>query len=169
MLSLRKFGQNPPIGSLHRLQEKLIFTVLIMWWPGKLGQGHQNLIKSFNYPNDTIHEACSESIIRFKRWGVGKLFFGHSKCWCDFENQAKVTQSNQFFPLPQWCFCASLVKIHQLVQTIILKSADKAHFYSLNSVVTLKIRLWSNVIKSFNYPNETIYKVWPESIFGSKR
>ena len=52
-----KFGQNPPLGLLDRLQKKLIFTALIVWWPWKLGQGRQNIIKSFNYPNDTMHEA----------------------------------------------------------------------------------------------------------------
>ena len=57
MLFLCKFGQNPPIGLLDRLQKKLIFTVLMVWWPRKLGHGLQNLIKYFNYPSDTIHEA----------------------------------------------------------------------------------------------------------------
>ena len=48
------------------------------------------------------------------------------------------------------------------------QSANKAHFYRLNSVVTLKIG-HQNLIKSFNYPNDTIHKVWPESIIWFKR
>ena len=32
------------------------FTGFTVWWPWKLGQGHQNLINSFYYPNDTIHK-----------------------------------------------------------------------------------------------------------------
>ena len=45
---------------VDRLQKspfKLILTVLIVWWPWKLGKGHQNLINSFNYHSDTIHKA----------------------------------------------------------------------------------------------------------------
>ena len=51
------------------------------------------------------------------------------------------------------------------------KSADKAHFF------TVFIVWWSwklghghqNLINSFNYPNYTIHKVWPESIIWFKR
>ena len=57
---------NPPIGSGDRVQTRLILPSLV-WWPWKLGQGHQNLIKSFNYSNDTIHKVWPESIIWFKR------------------------------------------------------------------------------------------------------
>ena len=32
---------NPPIGSGDRVQTRLIFTVFIVCWPWKLGQGHQ--------------------------------------------------------------------------------------------------------------------------------
>ena len=41
------------------------------------------------------------------------------------------------------------------------KSVDKAHFYSLHSVVTLKIepKRHQNLINSFHYPNDTILKV----------
>ena len=80
---------NPPFGSGDRVQTRLIFRVFIVWWPWKLGQGHQNLINSFDYPNDTIHKVWPESIIRFKR-RVQKSFFvniWHSKCLCDLENQ----------------------------------------------------------------------------------
>ena len=49
------------------------------------------------------------------------------------------------------------------------QGADKAHFYSLYSVVTLKIRSHQNLIKSLNHPNITIYEVWPESVIWFKR
>ena len=35
---------NPPISSRDRVQTRLMFTVFIVWWPWKLGQGHQNLL-----------------------------------------------------------------------------------------------------------------------------
>ena len=56
VMFLCKFGQNPPIGSGDRVRTRLIFTVFIVWWPWKWGQGHQNLINSFKYPNDKIHK-----------------------------------------------------------------------------------------------------------------
>ena len=56
------------------------FTVFIVWWPWKLGQGHQNLTKSLHHPNVTIYEAWPESAIWFKRQGADKLF------WTKFEN-----------------------------------------------------------------------------------
>ena len=47
------FDENLPTGS--KLQESLIFTVFIGWWPWKLGQGHQDLINSLLRNTDTIH------------------------------------------------------------------------------------------------------------------
>ena len=79
-----------------RAQTRLIFTVFIVWWPWKLGNGHQNLINSFNYPNDTIHKVWLEPIIWFKKQGADKLFLvkiWHSKCWCDLENEVKVIKT----------------------------------------------------------------------------
>ena len=38
------------------MQTMLIFTVFIVWCRCKLGQGHQNLNNSFNYPSNTIHK-----------------------------------------------------------------------------------------------------------------
>ena len=52
--------------------------------------------------------------------------------------RSRSPKSNYFFAMSHRCFCAVLVKIQQLVQEI--KSSDKAHFYSLYSVVTLEIR-----------------------------
>ena len=49
IMYLWQICQNPCTGSLDILQIRLIFTVSIMWWPWKLGQGHQILIKLFIY------------------------------------------------------------------------------------------------------------------------
>ena len=57
--------------------DKAIFTVFIVWWPWELGQGFQNIINSFNYTNDTIHEVWPESIIWFKRQSTD-TFFGQN-------------------------------------------------------------------------------------------
>ena len=65
MVLLCKFGQNPPFVSGDKSADKA------NW---KLGQGHQNLIKSFNHPNVTIYEVWPEFIIWFKRQGADKLF-----------------------------------------------------------------------------------------------
>ena len=98
---------------------------------------------------------------------------GQNFSWSKFDIQsAGVTlklcssspKANHFFPISQWCFYASLVKIHQSFQ----ESADKAHFYILYSVVSLKIR--SRSPKSdqiFKLPQRTVYEFWPES-FGSR-
>ena len=53
-----------------------LFLVFIVWWPWKLGQGHQNLLKSLNYPNFTIYEVWPESVIWFKRQGADRVVFG---------------------------------------------------------------------------------------------
>ena len=102
----------PTIGSGDREQTRLIFTVFIVW-PSKLGQGHQNLIKSLNHPSIIIYEVWPESVIWFKRQGTDKLF--GSK----FEN----------FKMLVWLWKwgqghQNLVKIHPLVQEIECKQED---------------------------------------------
>ena len=141
MVFLCKCGQNPPIGSEDRVHTRLIFTVFIVWLPSKLGQGHGNLI-SFIYIyiifNDIIHKVWPESIIWFKRYSVGNIF------WSKFDIQsADVTlkmrsrspKFNHFFPIPLWCLPV-WSKIHKLVQEIDHRQGSFISFYS---VVTLKI------------------------------
>ena len=113
-----------------------------MWWSWKLGQGHENLIDIFNYPNDTICKVWPESIIWLKRSSADKLFCQNLtfKVLVDLENMSMLPKSNNFCPMSKWCFYASLVKIHQLVQEIVCRQGS---FYSLYSVVTLKIRSMS--------------------------
>ena len=55
--------------------------------------------------------------------------------------RSRSPKSNHFFPMPQWCFCANLVKIHPSVQEIRVQTML---IFSLYTVATLKIRLWSS-------------------------
>ena len=76
--------------------------------------------------------------IRFKEC-ADKLFkskFDIQSAGVTWKMRSRSSKSNHFFLISQWRFCASLVKIHKFVQ----ESGDKAHFYSLYSVVSLKIR-----------------------------
>ena len=143
---------NPPIGSGDRVQTRLIFTVFILWWHWKLGQGHKNLINSFKYPSNTIHKVWPESIIWSKRQSAHKLF------WPKFDSQMTLV---------------FLCNFGQNTPIGSGQAIDNAHFYSLYIVVTFKIRSKSpwklgqghhNLISSFYYPNGTTHKVWPESI-----
>ena len=55
----------------HSVQDAhKLFLGQIVWSPWKLGQGHQNLIKSLNHPSVTIYEVWPESIIWLKRKGA---------------------------------------------------------------------------------------------------
>ena len=57
--------------------------------------------------------------------------------------RSRSSKSNHFFPPSWWCICASLVKFQPLVEEIlcthIFYCINKAHFFSIYSVVTLKI------------------------------
>ena len=117
------FGQNPSFGSRDTcrgqtsssgdtVQTRLIFTVFIVWWPWKLGQGHQNLINSFNDPNDTIHTGSKD---RVQTSCFGSKFDIQS-AGVTLKMRSRSPKSNHFFPMSHWCFCVSLVKIHQLVR-----------------------------------------------------
>ena len=96
----------------------------------------------FNYLNDTICKVWPESIIWLKRSNADKLFCQNLtfKVLVDLEKMSRSPKSNIFCPMSKWCFYASLVKIHQLVEEIVCRQGS---FYSLYSVVTLKIRSMS--------------------------
>ena len=79
--------------------------------------------------------------------------------------RSRSPKSKHFFPMSHWCFCVSLVKIHQLVQEVV----QTRFIFSLHSVVTLKIKSRPLKSNSFNYPSDTIQKVWPESTIWFKR
>ena len=71
---------------------------------------------------------------------IGKFFWvkiWHSKCWCDLENKVKVTKIYSLLSNVSMVF---LCKFGQNPPICLGdKSADKTHFYSLYSVVTLKL------------------------------
>ena len=100
-----QFGQNPSIGSLDILQIRLIFTVLIVWWPWNLGQCNQILIKLFIYPETQslvwIHHLVQEIGCR-QAFVESKLDI--HKGQCDLEMRPRSPKCNNFFPLSQWCF-----------------------------------------------------------------
>ena len=106
-----------------RVQTMLILTIFIVWWPWKLGQGRKNLINSFNYPKDTGQNPSFGSRDRVQT----SFFFGQNLTfkvlvctwkWVSLKMRSRSSKSSHFFPMSQWCFCASLIKIHQLVQEI---------------------------------------------------
>ena len=70
------------------------FEYFIVWWPWKWGQDHQNEIfkpsQCYNiWSLATIYHLVQEM-------GCRQAFFGRnlklSKCWCDLENEVKVTK-----------------------------------------------------------------------------
>ena len=54
------------------------FLVFIVWWPRKWSEGHQHLIISCNYPNDTINKVWPEYIIWFTRYECRQAFWGQN-------------------------------------------------------------------------------------------
>ena len=72
-----------------------------------------------------------------------------------------------FFPMSQWCLCASLVKIHQLVQAIRVQT---------RLIFTVFLVWWpwkldqghQNLTDSFNYSNDTIHTFGQNPSFGSR-
>ena len=72
-----------------------------------------------------------------------------------------------------WRVCPTGVSVQvwsKLTKWFRRQSADKVHFDSLYSVVTLKIRSRSPKSNQiFKPPKVTIHKVWPESVIWFKR
>ena len=135
-------GQNPPIVSGDRVQTMLLFTVFIVWWRRKSGQGNQNLIIFLIIP-----------MIQYKKFGWDPSFGSRNRVQTSFLGGQNVTFKVLVWPW-KWGQChqnliisyqslngffAHLVKIHQLVQEIECRQGS-FHFYSLYSVLTLKIR-----------------------------
>ena len=125
----------------------------------------------FYYRNDTIHKVWLESIIWFKRQSADKLF------WSEFDIQSVVWpwkwgQGHQNLIINFSCLSGVSVQVWSK-STIWFKrsSAVKAHFYSLYSVVTLKIRSRSPTSNHFffNYSSDTIHKILPEYTIWFKR
>ena len=115
-----------------------------MWWPWKLGQGHQNLIKSFNYPIDTIHYVWPNQLLG-SRDRVQKISFflvkiWHSKCWYDLENEVNVTKIYSLLsPFPLMCLC-QFGQIHLLVEK--KECRQKATRTPTPTNLTFKVFVW---------------------------
>ena len=154
MVFLCKFGQNPPIGSGDTVQTRLIFTVFIVWWPWKLGQCYQNLkllliipmiqyIKSGRNPSfgsrDRVQTSYFGQNLTFKvlvwPWWWGQ---GHQNLNISFLRPNGVS-------MQVWSKSTNWFRRY---------SADKAHFYNLYSVVTLKILSRPPKSKKFFKPSQ---------------
>ena len=91
-------GKNPSFGSRDKMHKTFFrstfenFTVIILWWPWKLGQGHQDLIKSLIHTNVTVYMNFGHLLQEMQA-----SFFGQnlkiSKCWYDLENEVNVTKT----------------------------------------------------------------------------
>ena len=170
MVFLCKFGQNPSIGSGDRVQTRLIFTVFIVWWPWKLGHGHQNLINSILIIPMIQYIKFGQNPSFGSRDRVQTSFFGQYLTFKVLVRPWKWGEGHQNLIISFPCLSGVSVQVwSKSTNWFRRERADKANFYSLYSVVTLKIRSRSpNLINSFNYPNDTIHKVWPESIICFK-
>ena len=143
----------------YRVQTMLIFTVFIVWWPSKLGQGHRNLINSFNYPNDTLHKVWPESIIG-SRDRVQTSFFRQNLTFKVPVCPWKWGQGHQNINISSPCPSGvSMQNWSKFTKWFRRWNADKAHFYSLYSVVTLKIRSRSQKSDQIFKPSQ-YYNVW---------
>ena len=112
--------------------------------PWKWDKGHQNLITSFPNPNDLSVLIWSNSIYWFMKQSAHKVHFFSIYRVVTFKIMSRSPKSNQFSP-PSWgCIYAGLVKFQLLVNEIMCTQTfyciSKAHFSSINNVVTLKIR-----------------------------
>ena len=71
--------------------------------------------------------------------------------------RSRSPKSNHFFAPSLWCICASSVKFQPLVKKIVCTQTfyciNKAHFLSIYSVVTLKIRSRSPKSNHFFAPS----------------
>ena len=104
--------------SINKLQKNLNFTVLIVWW----SWNKVSKIYSFFF-YEIIH------MIQYVMFGQTPSFGSRDRVQTSFFGQnltfkvlvwpwPKSPKSNNFFPMSQWCFYVSLVKIHHLVQEI---------------------------------------------------
>ena len=155
---------NPPIGSGDRVQTRLIFTVFIVWWPLIIPM--IQYIKFGRNPSFDSRDSWQTSLFLSK--------FDIQSTGVTLKMRSRSPKSNHFFPMSQWCFYASLVKIHQLVQEIECRQGSRVQ---TRLIFTTFIVWWpwklgqghQTLIKSLNHPNVTIYEVWPESVIWFKR
>ena len=99
------------------------------------------IVYLFIYPNDAIHEAWSESIIWFKCLGADKILLCQNltfkvPMWpwkWDQDHQNLTTSFSYTKGISIQVWSKSIYWFRR-------QNADKAHFYSLYSVMTVKIR-----------------------------
>ena len=89
--------------------------------------------------------------------------FDKQKSGVILKRRSRPPKSYHFFPKAHWCFCVSLVKIHQLVQEIECRQGS-----FLQSLYCGDLQNYQNLINSFHYPNGTIHKVHQNPSFGSR-
>ena len=88
--------------------------------------------------------------------------------------RSRSPKTDHFFPPSWWCICASLVKFHPFVKEIMCTQTfyciNKAHFLSIYSVVTFKIRSRSSKSNHFfAHPYDASVLVWSNPSHWLKR
>ena len=92
---------NPSFGSRDMVQTSFFWSKFenfeVLVWPWKWYQGHQNLITSFPCPNNVSVPVwskstnCSEDTVQTSSYTDADKF-DIKKCFCDLENEVKVTK-----------------------------------------------------------------------------
>ena len=151
MVFLCKFCQNPTVGSGDRVQTRLSFTVFIVWWPWKLGQGHQNLIKSQRYNiwslarvRHLVQEIGCRQPFLVKIW---KFYSFYSVVTLNIRSRSP--KSNQTFKPPQRYNIWSLARIRHLpvVQEIWVRTS----FFGQNLKIS---KCWCDLVN-----DDTVIKI----------
>ena len=155
---LRKtMSPNPPIGSGDRVQTRLIFTIFIMWWPWKLGQGHQNLITSFLPPNNVSVQVWSKSMCR--QWAMGTPTRSPPKAICTPSSWVEGTK---------WPTAMFVLAWRQFLRPADVKNSfddmRKPKPYCSKCWVTKIKKKQKNCWKHLNRRN-TAYKFWKFYVF----
>ena len=144
---------NPPTESGDRVQTRLIFTVLMVWWPWKLDRGHQSLISSLYYPIDTrIHHLVQEI-------GCRQAFSGQNLSYKVLVWPWKWRQVHQDLTISSPCLSSVSV---QVWPKSTIRSSDSLQ---TRLIFTIFIVWWplklgqghENLTSSFNYPSGTLH------------
>ena len=108
---------------------------------GSRSPNSDQIVYLFIEPNVTIHEAWSESIIWFKSLGANRLLLSQNLTFKVPIWPWKWDQSHKNLTTSFSCTKGISVQVwSKSIDWFRRYNADKAHLYSLYSVVTLKIR-----------------------------
>ena len=128
-----------------------------------LGQGLKILSLTFPRPNNVIVQ--NPYIGSIQKWTANKAL--NSVVTLKFGQGYRNLITS--FPHPN---NVSLADLSKSMHWFTRYTVDKAHFYSFNNVVTMKIGSGSpnsdQIIYLSIYPNDTIHEVWSESIISFK-